>query len=327
MAQPEPLEPDDPELPDVPLAAVDPLEPDVVDPLVPVALLESLVPLEPELAVEELVLLAEAPSVEPPLPLELAAVAVLAPEDVDAVEPELELVELPAHAASETRARTQGVGRRMGRLVRERAATYLNHRDKRTGSADRARRPSSPSRKPPESLAWSVNARGPAAPVTAFAPGRSNLVSAHDGRRHKEPEMSNENIRSVVNRIVKDVVNGKNLNLIDELYASNYVSHMIPPQMPNGPAGQRQFFSYFFSAFPDFKLTFEDEIVDGNRVAGRGYFTGTHKGEFQGIPATGKQVKVSFMDIWRVEGNRLAEYWGSADMLGLLQQLGAIPAK
>ena len=138
--------------------------------------------------------------------------------------------------------------------------------------------------------------------------------------------MSNENIRNVVNRIVKEVINGKNLELVEELYATSYVSHMLPPQMPNGPAGQRQFFSYFFSAFPDFKLTFEQELLDGNHVVGRGYFTGTHKGEFQGIAPTGKRVKVGFMDIWRVEGNRLAEYWGSADMLGLLQQLGAIPA-
>jgi predicted ester cyclase len=66
---------------------------------------------------------------------------------------------------------------------------------------------------------------------------------------------------------------------------------------------------------------FEDEIVSGNKVAGRGYITGTHRGELRGIAPTGKTVKVEFMDVWRIEGNRIAEYWGVVDFAGLAQQL------
>jgi predicted ester cyclase len=72
-------------------------------------------------------------------------------------------------------------------------------------------------------------------------------------------------------------------------------------------------------------VTLEDEIAEGDKVITRGYFSGTHQGEFQGIPPTGKQIKVSYIDIWRVENGKLVENWIQMDMVGLLQQLGVIP--
>jgi len=133
--------------------------------------------------------------------------------------------------------------------------------------------------------------------------------------------MSNDP-RPVVHRIVNEIINGKNLALIDELYAPDYVGHQIPPPLPQTREGHKLFVGAFFAAFPDLRLTFEDEIVEGNKIAGRGYFTGTHENTFQGIPATGKRIQVSFMDLWRIEGDKLAEYWGVVDVAGLMQQLG-----
>ena len=139
--------------------------------------------------------------------------------------------------------------------------------------------------------------------------------------------MSNDQVRAVIHRVVKDIFHGKNLALVDELYTADFVGHQIAPPLPKDRSGQKQMLAYFFSVFPDLQLVFEDEIVEGSKLAGRGYFTGTHRGEFKGIAPTGKKVRVEYQDLWRVEGGRVAEYWGTVDYLGLLQQLGALPSK
>ncbi len=130
--------------------------------------------------------------------------------------------------------------------------------------------------------------------------------------------------RPLIHRIVNDIIHGKNLALIDELYAPDYVGHQIPAPLPQTREGQKLFVGAFLEAFPDLRLTFEDELVEGQKVAGRGYLTGTHRGAFQGIPPTGKSIKVDFMDVWRVANGKLAEYWGVVDVAGLLKQLGVL---
>ena len=82
----------------------------------------------------------------------------------------------------------------------------------------------------------------------------------------------------------------------------------------------------FRAAFPDLQATIEDLIAEGHKVAVRGTLRGTHPGELLGIPPTGAQVTVPLIDINRIEAGKLVERWGEADMLGLLHQLGVIPA-
>jgi predicted ester cyclase len=82
----------------------------------------------------------------------------------------------------------------------------------------------------------------------------------------------------------------------------------------------------FFAAFPDMHVTVEDVIEDGDRIATRGRFVGTHRGEFNGVPATGRPVDVKYIDVWRVEDGKAVENWVQMDLLGLLQQVGAVPA-
>jgi predicted ester cyclase len=72
-------------------------------------------------------------------------------------------------------------------------------------------------------------------------------------------------------------------------------------------------------------LTLEDSVAAGDKVAARITFRATHEGEFQGIPPTGQQVTFSFIELNRMEGGKVAEHWVELDLLGLLQQLGAIP--
>jgi predicted ester cyclase len=136
--------------------------------------------------------------------------------------------------------------------------------------------------------------------------------------------MSQDN-KAVLHRIIEEGLNKRNWKVFDELLSANLVDHDLPPGT-RGPEGTKAKLGVFVAAFPDLKFTFEQEVIDGDWVAGRGYISGTHKGPFNGVPASGKKVKMGFMDLWRFENGKLAEYWGQPDLLGLLQQIGAVPA-
>ena len=81
----------------------------------------------------------------------------------------------------------------------------------------------------------------------------------------------------------------------------------------------------FLSAFPDLHATIDVLVAEGGLVAGRMTTTGTHKGDFLGIAATGKQVKFSEIHIVRIANGKATEHWGNSDDMGMMQQLGVIP--
>ncbi len=81
----------------------------------------------------------------------------------------------------------------------------------------------------------------------------------------------------------------------------------------------------FEAAFPGYELIAEDMIAEGDKVAVRATARGTHLGEFNGIPATGKEFNISLMLIYRIANGKIVEHWMNADSLGLLQQIGALP--
>ena len=136
--------------------------------------------------------------------------------------------------------------------------------------------------------------------------------------------MSTEDNKSVIRRVFLEAMNHNQPQVYDELIAEDYINHDFPTPVP-GVEGFKIVDSMFKAAFSDFEVVVEDEIAEGDRVATRGYFTGTHSGEFMGIPATGKTVKIPYIDVWRLEHGKGRENWVQMDMLGLLQQLGAIP--
>lgn len=111
-----------------------------------------------------------------------------------------------------------------------------------------------------------------------------------------------------------------------KLYDPDVVLHSFPPGLAPGIEGVEQFYTAYWTAFPDVRVTLEDVIAEGERLAARYTVRATHRGEFMGIPATGTRVTFEGITILRFEGGRCAERWQSADMLGLMQQLGAIPA-
>jgi steroid delta-isomerase-like uncharacterized protein len=136
--------------------------------------------------------------------------------------------------------------------------------------------------------------------------------------------MSVEENKALVHRYLEEVYNKKNVAAIDELIAPNLIAHAYGP--PADREGYKQVLSMLFTAFPDYHLTVEDMVAEGDKVAVRFTWSGTHKGEFTGLAPTGKQVTVTAMTIHRVEDGKVVETWGLVDRLGQMQQLGVVPS-
>jgi predicted ester cyclase len=110
------------------------------------------------------------------------------------------------------------------------------------------------------------------------------------------------------------------------LVSPDFVAHLPGSPGPLNLEGYKQYAAPFDQGFPGLKHTIEDQIAEGDRVVSRIIWYATHTGNFQGIPPTGKQVTMTGIAIIRVANGKIAEFWGEFDALGLLQQLGAIPA-
>ena len=136
--------------------------------------------------------------------------------------------------------------------------------------------------------------------------------------------MSTENNKAVIRRGFEEGINQGNLAVFERVIAPTYINHTFPTPAP-GAEGFKQVMNMFLAGFPDLQVTLEDVLAEGDKVATRGYFIGTHRGEFNGIPATGKTVTVNYSDVWRLENGQAVENWVQMDMMGMMQQLGVIP--
>jgi steroid delta-isomerase-like uncharacterized protein len=136
--------------------------------------------------------------------------------------------------------------------------------------------------------------------------------------------MSEQN-KAVLRRQFEEVWSRGNVALVDELFASDYLGH-APPDEVDGREGMKRYVSTVRTEFPDLQFTVEDQIAEGDRVVTRWTASGTHKGQFQGIPPTGRQMTMTGITIFRIANGKLVEGWTNADILGMMQQLGVIPA-
>lgn len=118
-----------------------------------------------------------------------------------------------------------------------------------------------------------------------------------------------------------------NLALVDELVAADIVTHSAPPGLAPGREGIKQWVAIFHQAFPDISTRTEDVIVEGDKVVDRYSGGGTHQGEFFGIPPTGKRGSTTGIVIFRIADGKIVELWGNSDDLGMMTQLGIIPAQ
>jgi steroid delta-isomerase-like uncharacterized protein len=132
--------------------------------------------------------------------------------------------------------------------------------------------------------------------------------------------------KRIIQRMFEESWTG-NFDAIDEFVSADYVGHDPSEQEPTrGPDGLKEFIARYRSAFEGVRLIVEDQFADGDKVATRWSARGTHSGEISGIAPTGKDVTVTGMTISRFAGGKVVEEWSTWDTLGLLVQLGVIPA-
>jgi len=129
----------------------------------------------------------------------------------------------------------------------------------------------------------------------------------------------------MLERIPLEVLNKSDFALIDEIYATDFVEHTPQPGVPPTREGFKQTAIALKKAFPDLYYTVEDTIESGDRLVHRLSASGTMTGEFMGIPASGRKVTISGIDVHRLRDGKMAEHWHVVEELQMLQQLGVIP--
>jgi len=124
-----------------------------------------------------------------------------------------------------------------------------------------------------------------------------------------------------------DLINAGDIDGFGRQLADDFVEREEIPGLPPTKDGVVQYFRIMLAAFPDLRMDVQDSFASGDKAVARLRISGTHQGEFMGIPATGKPVSVNLIDITRFGDDGLArEHWGVADQLAMMQQLGVIPA-
>jgi steroid delta-isomerase-like uncharacterized protein len=135
--------------------------------------------------------------------------------------------------------------------------------------------------------------------------------------------MSAELNKALLHRYIEEVWEKENPAAVDNFLAPTYARHRSPTTPPLKREDQKQLLAAFRTAFPDVKITIEDVIAEGDKVAFRSTMRGTHQGEFLGIAPTGQEVTFGLLDVIRIEDGKFVEQWGGPDIYDLMQQLSA----
>lgn len=137
--------------------------------------------------------------------------------------------------------------------------------------------------------------------------------------------MSTEAKREIVQRLTQEFWNEGNAAVLDEAFAADFVDHGATPGSAPGREGLKQTVIPFRDAFSAIHTTVDDVVIEGDEVAWRWTFRGTHTAPVMGIPATGKAITLTGISIDRFVGDTIVERWNQADFMGMMQQLGVIP--
>ena len=137
--------------------------------------------------------------------------------------------------------------------------------------------------------------------------------------------MSVQGTKALVRRLMEEDISQGDETVAEAIIHPAFIDHTNPPGMQHGLEGHKAIVRLFRLAFPDLEFRIEDLIGEGDKVVARTTMRGTHRGEFFGIPPTGKTVEMTGVHVLRIADGKIIEHWGSNDDLGLLRQLGAIP--
>lgn len=132
--------------------------------------------------------------------------------------------------------------------------------------------------------------------------------------------------KELVRLLLEDDISRGDVAVAERIIHPDFHDHTNPPGMQDGLDGHKAIVALFRAAFPDQWWQIEDLIAEGDRVVARTTMRGTHLGDFFGIPPTGRQVTLPGVHIMRIADGKIAEHWGSNDDLGMMRQLGVIPA-
>ena len=138
--------------------------------------------------------------------------------------------------------------------------------------------------------------------------------------------MSAESNKALVRQFVEEAQSGHDLTAVDRYLAPDFVDHSSPAGLPPTREGVKMQFGMFFSAIPDMRAVIHAQVADDDTVVTRKTLSGTHQGALFGVPPTGQPVAIEVIDILRVSDGRITDHWNQVDRLGLMQQLGALPA-
>jgi steroid delta-isomerase-like uncharacterized protein len=133
--------------------------------------------------------------------------------------------------------------------------------------------------------------------------------------------VSLEHNKMIVRRQFEELINNRNLAILDTDMAAGFVDHEAPPTQPPGPDGVKQWIKRLHQDVPDLHVTIEDIVAEGDKVVVRNTWRGTHTGPFMGMAPTGKRFALKGMVLWRLADGKLMERWATLDHWGLRQQL------
>lgn len=133
--------------------------------------------------------------------------------------------------------------------------------------------------------------------------------------------MTSEQNKKIARRAY-EIYSSDNLDALDEIFDRNFIDHHPQPGQGPGLKGVKQMFASLRKAFPDLQWIVEDMVAEGDKVVARINVTGTHRGMYKGLPATGKQASIPLINIFRIVDGKVVERWGVEDQLSLMQQLG-----
>jgi len=144
------------------------------------------------------------------------------------------------------------------------------------------------------------------------------------GDADKGKELEVEQNKDIARRMYEEVINKRDLDVLEEVVRPDYIEHDPLPGQGEGLDGIRDRFRMLIEGL-DPQFTIEDVIAEGDRVVVRWTNSGTNVGEFLGIPATNLPFTIAGIDIYRLEGGKLAEHWHVVDIYGQMVQLGLLP--
>lgn len=130
--------------------------------------------------------------------------------------------------------------------------------------------------------------------------------------------------KMLVTRLYEQFWNGGDSDVVDQIVAADFIDHHVPSETPRGPEGVKQFAANTKRGFPDFQIEIHQFVAEGDKVACHIEFSGTHTGDFNGIPPTGNRVRAEAISLFRMEGEQLVEAWEFADVSTFLEPLGIV---